>query len=65
MRQTGLLQARRPGFARIFEATSGFTHRSGEANGPPQHMNHPLGKAGAGLHGAFAIATTLAEHNAS
>jgi crotonobetainyl-CoA:carnitine CoA-transferase CaiB-like acyl-CoA transferase len=56
--------ARRPGFARIFEAMSGFTHLTGEAGGPPQHMNFPLGDAIAGLFGAFAIATTLVERNA-
>ncbi len=56
--------ARKPGFARIFEAMSGFTHLSGEPGGPPQHMNYPLGDAVAGLFGAFAIATALAERNA-
>ena len=45
---------------------TGFTHLSGEADGPPQHMNYPLGDAIAGLFGAFAIAiaTALAERNA-
>jgi crotonobetainyl-CoA:carnitine CoA-transferase CaiB-like acyl-CoA transferase len=56
--------ARRPGFARIFEAMSGFAHLTGEPGGPPQHMNYPLGDAIAGLFGAFAIATALAERNA-
>lgn len=68
LRLTGFGQtgpyARRPGFARIFEAMSGFTHLTGEAGGPPQHMNFPLGDAVAGLFGAFAIATALAERNA-
>ncbi|VTU19155.1 Bile acid-CoA hydrolase [Variovorax sp. PBL-H6] len=68
LRLTGFGQtgpyARKPGFARIFEAMSGFTHLSGEAAGPPQHMNYPLGDAIAGLFGAFAIATALAERNA-
>lgn len=68
LRLTGFGQtgpyARRPGFARIFEAMSGFTHLSGEPGGPPQHMNYPLGDAVAGLFGAFAIATALAERNA-
>lgn len=68
LRLTGFGQtgpyARRPGFARIFEAMSGFTHLTGEADGPPQHMNYPLGDAVAGLFGAFAIATALAERNA-
>ncbi|MDM0043300.1 CoA transferase [Variovorax dokdonensis] len=68
LRLTGFGQtgpyARRPGFARIFEAMSGFTHLTGEASGPPQHMNYPLGDVVAGLFGAFAIATALAERNA-
>ena len=67
LRLTGFGQtgpyARRPGFARIFEAMSG-THLSGEADGPPQHMNYPIGDAIAGLFGAFAISTALAERNA-
>jgi crotonobetainyl-CoA:carnitine CoA-transferase CaiB-like acyl-CoA transferase len=67
LRLTGFGQtgpyARKPGFARIFEAMSGFTHLSGEPGGPPQHMNYPLGDAVAGLFGAFAIATALAERN--
>jgi len=68
LRLTGFGQdgpyARRPGLARIFEAISGFTHLTGEPDGPPQHMNYPLGDAIAGLFGAFAIATALAERNA-
>ncbi|CAN5633951.1 CoA transferase [soil metagenome] len=68
LRLTGFGQtgpyARRPGFARIFEAMSGFTHLTGEADGAPQHMNFPLGDAVAGLFGAFAIATALVERNA-
>jgi crotonobetainyl-CoA:carnitine CoA-transferase CaiB-like acyl-CoA transferase len=56
--------ARRPGFARIFEAMSGFTHLTGEPDGPPQHMNYPLGDAISGLFGAFAIAAALVERNA-
>lgn len=65
LRLTGFGQtgpyAKRPGFARVFEAMSGFTHLTGEADGPPQHMNYPLGDAIAGLFGAFAISTALAE----
>jgi crotonobetainyl-CoA:carnitine CoA-transferase CaiB-like acyl-CoA transferase len=65
LRLTGFGQtgpyAKRPGFARIFEAMSGFTHLTGEAGGPPQHMNYPLGDAIAGLFGAFSISTALAE----
>lgn len=68
LRLTGFGQsgpyARRPGFARIFEAMSGFTHLTGEPDGPPQHMNYPLGDAVSGLFGAFAISAALAERNA-
>ncbi|MDA7414930.1 CoA transferase [Xenophilus arseniciresistens] len=68
LRLTGFGQtgpyARRPGFARIFEAMSGFTQLTGEPDGPPQHMNFPLGDMVAGLFGAFAISTALAERNA-
>ena len=68
LRVTGFGQtgpyAQRPGFARIFEAMSGFAYLSGEAGGPPQHMNYPLGDVVAGLFGAFAIAAALAERNA-
>lgn len=69
LRLTGFGQtgpySRRPGFARIFEAMSGFTHLTGEPQGPPQHMNYPLGDAVSGLFGAFAIATALVERNAN
>ncbi|MET4576006.1 CaiB/BaiF CoA transferase family protein [Ottowia thiooxydans] len=68
LRLTGFGQtgpyARRPGFARIFEAMSGFTHLTGEPGGPPQHMNYPLGDVTAGLFGAFSICAALAECNA-
>ncbi|WP_028602388.1 CaiB/BaiF CoA transferase family protein [Ottowia thiooxydans] len=67
LRLTGFGQtgpyARRPGFARIFEAMSGFTHLTGEPGGPPQHMNYPLGDVTAGLFGAFSICAALAERN--
>ncbi len=65
LRLTGFGQtgpyAKRPGFARVFEAMSGFTNLTGEADGPPQHMNYPLGDSIAGLFGAFAISTALAQ----
>ncbi|MES2360902.1 MAG: CoA transferase [Pseudomonadota bacterium] len=64
LRLTGFGQtgpyASRPGFARIFEAMSGFAHLTGEEGRPPQHMNYPLGDVIAGLFGAFAISTALA-----
>ena len=68
LRLTGFGQtgpyAQRPGFARIFEAMSGLAHITGEADGPPQHVNYPVGDAVSGLFGAFAIACALAERNA-
>lgn len=56
--QTGPARSR-PGFARIFEAMSGFTHLNGHADGPPLHMNFPVGDAVAGVFGAFAIAAEM------
>lgn len=50
----------RPGYARIFEAMSGFTNLTGEANGKPMHMNFPVGDTVAGLFAAFAIAAEVA-----
>jgi crotonobetainyl-CoA:carnitine CoA-transferase CaiB-like acyl-CoA transferase len=46
----------RPGFARIFEAMSGFTNLTGEEGGTPLHMNFPVGDAVAGVFAAFSIA---------
>ncbi|MFC7411803.1 MULTISPECIES: CaiB/BaiF CoA transferase family protein [Hydrogenophaga] len=50
----------RPGFARIFEAMSGFTSLTGEPDGSPLHCNFPVGDAVAGLFCAFAIAAEVA-----
>ena len=50
----------RPGYARIFEAMSGFTNLTGEAGGPPLHSNFPVGDAVAGLFCAFSIAAEVA-----
>ncbi len=57
--QTGPYKAR-PGFARIFEAMSGFTSLTGEAGGSPLHSNFPVGDAVAGLFCAFSIASEMA-----
>lgn len=57
--QTGPYRSR-PGFARIFEAMSGFTNLAGEAGGPPMHMNFPVGDVVAGLFAAFSIAAQMA-----
>ena len=68
LRLTGFGQtgpyASRPGFARIFEAMSGFANLTGEADGRPQHMNYPLGDVIAGLFGAFSIAAAIADQRA-
>ncbi|MGY2487163.1 CaiB/BaiF CoA transferase family protein [Cupriavidus sp. CP313] len=68
LRLTGFGQtgpdAARPGFARIFEARSGFTNLAGTAQSGPMHMNYPVGDMIAGLFGAFAIATAVAEQRA-
>ena len=65
LRLTGFGQtgpaATRPGFARIFEAMSGFTNLAGTPESGPLHMNYPVGDMIAGLFGAFSIATAIAE----
>lgn len=65
LRLTGFGQtgpyAGRPGFARIFEAMSGFANLTGDEQSGPQHMNYPLGDVMSGLFGAFAIACAVAE----
>lgn len=45
----------RPGFARVLEAMSGFTHLCGESDGPPLHLGFPVADAVAGLFGALGI----------
>lgn len=57
--QTGPYRSR-PGYARIFEAMSGFTSLTGEPGGAPLHSNFPIGDAIAGLFCAFAIAAEVA-----
>lgn len=63
LRLTGFGQtgpyAQRPGFARIFEAMSGFANLTGEPGRSPQHMNYPLGDVIAGLYGAFSIVSAI------
>jgi crotonobetainyl-CoA:carnitine CoA-transferase CaiB-like acyl-CoA transferase len=51
----------RPGFARVFEAMSGFTNLCGEADGPPLHLGFPIADAVAGLFGALGIVAALYE----
>lgn len=50
----------RPGYARIFEAMSGFTNLTGETGGSPLHSNFPVGDAVAAVFCAFAIASEIA-----
>jgi crotonobetainyl-CoA:carnitine CoA-transferase CaiB-like acyl-CoA transferase len=49
----------RPGFARVFEAMSGFTRMCGEEGGPPLHLGYPISDAVGGLFGAMGILAAL------
>lgn len=49
----------RPGFARVFEAMSGFTHICGDANGTPLHLGYPISDAVGGLFGALGVLAAL------
>jgi len=62
--QTGPMRDR-PGFARVFEAMSGFTQLCGEPGGRPLHMDYPVGDVIAGLFGAFGIAAAIARRRAA
>jgi crotonobetainyl-CoA:carnitine CoA-transferase CaiB-like acyl-CoA transferase len=56
--------AERPGFARVAEAFSGLTHRTGYPGLPPVQSGYPmLGDGVAGLYGAFAIMLALKERD--
>jgi crotonobetainyl-CoA:carnitine CoA-transferase CaiB-like acyl-CoA transferase len=63
LRVTGFGQdgpyAKRPGFARIFEAMSGFTQICGEEGGRPLHLGYPISDAVAGLFGALGVLAAL------
>ena len=50
-----------PGFARVFEAMTGFTNICGEVNGTPLHLGFPIADAVAGLFGALGIVSALYE----
>jgi crotonobetainyl-CoA:carnitine CoA-transferase CaiB-like acyl-CoA transferase len=52
--QTGPYRSR-PGFARIFDAMSGFTSLNGPMGGGPMNLGYPLSDAIAGLFGAIGI----------
>lgn len=49
----------RPGFARVFESMSGFTHICGEEDGPPLHLGYPVSDAVGGLFGALGVVSAL------
>jgi len=49
----------KPGFARVFEALSGFAYICGEREGPPMHAGFPIGDSIAGLFGALGILSAL------
>ena len=49
----------RPGFARIFEAMSGFTRMCGEEGGSPLHLGYPISDAIGGLFGAVGVLAAL------
>ncbi len=53
----------RPGFARVFEAMTGFTNICGEADGPPLHLGFPIADAVAGLFGAIGALAALYQRN--
>jgi crotonobetainyl-CoA:carnitine CoA-transferase CaiB-like acyl-CoA transferase len=48
-----------PGFARVFEAMSGFTRMCGEEGGTPLHLGYPVSDAIGGLFGAIGILAEL------
>lgn len=50
----------KPGFARIFEAMSGFTSLTGEEKSSPLHSNFSIGDAVAAVFCAFSIAAEVA-----
>ncbi|MGB6102836.1 MAG: CoA transferase [Pusillimonas sp.] len=56
--QTGPYRSR-PGFARIFEAMSGFVNLCGEENGPPLYPGFPVSDALTGVFGAYSVAAAL------
>ncbi len=49
----------KPGFARVFEALSGFTSICGEEGGVPLHLGYPISDAIGGLFGAVGVLSAL------
>ncbi|MDQ6773531.1 MAG: CoA transferase [Candidatus Dormibacteraeota bacterium] len=62
--QTGPYRAR-PGFGTVAEGMSGFSHVTGEADGPPTLPSMPLADGVAGLTGAFAVMLALYHRDAN
>lgn len=56
--QTGPYRSR-PGFGTLAEAFSGFSHVTGEPDGPPTLPNLPLADGLGGVSGAFAVMVAL------
>lgn len=54
-----------PGFARSFEALSGFVNLCGQADGPPMYPGFPVSDALTGVFGAYAVAAALVEREKS
>nr|CBA30067.1 hypothetical protein Csp_A15300 [Curvibacter putative symbiont of Hydra magnipapillata] len=54
-----------PGFARSFEALSGFVNLCGHRDGPPMYPGFPVSDALTGVFGAFAVASALLEREKS
>jgi crotonobetainyl-CoA:carnitine CoA-transferase CaiB-like acyl-CoA transferase len=48
-----------PGFARVFEAMSGFTRMCGEEGGTPLHLGYPISDPVGGLFGAIGVLAEL------
>jgi crotonobetainyl-CoA:carnitine CoA-transferase CaiB-like acyl-CoA transferase len=56
--------ANRPGFARVAEAFSGLTFRTGFPDSPPSQSGYPmLGDGVAGMYGAFAVMLALRQRD--
>ena len=53
----------RPGFARVVEAFSGLTHRTGSPDGPPMFSGYPIADGVGGMYGAFAILAALRQRD--
>lgn len=53
--------ARRPGFARVGEAMSGFQTLIGDSDGPPTHPGYPIADPITGLYGTIGVLLALLE----